>query len=257
VPALLLVHDDPDTLDWLTTLFEAHGYEVAIGATAFAARSKLERTEITAILAGLDVGAGTGHSLIEWAKAERPALLERFLVLAENDDDILSAAEHGLSSLGPKEYDAILKWLSAIPEMTQPKPAIGFEPDQAPQLLLLEDDPHQAILISDILKNYGFAIHICSELAEARERIDDSFADPIDVVLSDWYLREGNGAELYDWLLAEHPELADRCIFISGGSMREIRQRAPLASAYPKGQDSRILVAALTRAARAAKGEGR
>jgi hypothetical protein len=57
---------------------------------------------------------------------------------------------------------------------------------------------------------------------------------------------------LYDWLLENATPLLERTIFITGGSTREIRARAPVASAFPKGQDAKLLLAALTRAARRA-----
>lgn len=253
-PVLLLVHDDPDVLDWLTTLLEASGYQVVIGATAFAARAKLERNEVVAILAGWDVGGGAGRSLFYWAKERRPELLGQFLVLSEAAEDFKEARDAGLTLIEPTAYEDVLEWVDFAAGRGVTGDPASFEAEatvrgRLPYLLLVEDDPHQVNFIKEILANYGFAVAVAEDADEAIAKLG---AESFDVILSDWYMAGGGGDRLYQWLLETQPELVERCIFMTGGSTREIRARAPIATCFPKGQDSKLLVAALTRAARAA-----
>lgn len=253
-PILLLVHDDPDVLDWLTNLFESRGYEVVIGATAFAARAKLERIEAVAVLAGWDAGGGAGEKLASWAAEHRPDLRERFVVLAEPEEVV--GGTGGLPVLSASAYDDLMTFVETTTARIGAAPAtpIADEPPAAqrpPRLLLVEDDPHQVRFISEILSGYGFDVTVAEGAGEAIERLA---AGDIDVILSDWMMGGGGGAALYDWLLENQAPLLERTVFITGGSTREIRARAPVASCFPKGQDAKLLLAALTRAARRALG---
>jgi len=116
---------------------------------------------------------------------------------------------------------------------------------------LVEDDVHQVRFIREILGGYGFDVVVAESSTEALAILGGG---GIDVILSDWHMSGGGGAELYDWLLENEAPLLERTIFITGGSTRAIRERAPIASCFPKGQDAKLLLAALTRAARRAMG---
>lgn len=251
-PILLLVHDDPDVLDWLTTMFESRGYEVVIGATAFAARAKLERIEVVAIFAGWDSAGGAGETLAAWAAEHRPDLRERFAVLGAAGQ--IGDAAGGLPVYAANAYDALVAFADQISEKVgaAPPAPVSEEPpasQRSPRLLLVEDDVHQVRFIKEILSGYGFDVVVAEG---AREAIEILGQGGMDVILSDWMMGGGGGEALYDWLLENEARLLERTIFMTGGSTREIRARAPIASAFPKGQDSKLLLAALTRAARRA-----
>jgi CheY-like chemotaxis protein len=252
-PILLLVHDDPDVLDWLTSLLEAGGYEVVIGATAFAARAKLERIEVVAILAGWDSGGGAGEKLAAWAAERRPDLRDRFAILG---DPAAVGDAGGLPVFRANAYDDLLEFANKVSARVGAAPPVPIAEEtpvaqRSPRLLLVEDDVHQLRFITEILSGYGFDVVVAESAAEAIEILG---AGSIDVILSDWMMDGGGGEALYDWLLENDAPLLERTIFITGGSTREIRERAPVASAYPKGQDAKLLIAALTRAARRALG---
>lgn len=251
---MLLVHDDPDVLDWLTALLEAAGYRVVIAATAFAARARLERDEIAALVVGWSAGGGAGEALASWAAGES-GMRERMAALADEAAEVAAAEAAGVAAFGTAAYNELLEFAERVVSAGGGVPAADFiaEPQargRAPRLLLVEDDVHQVRFIRDILGGYGFDVSVSESAAEAIAALE---ADDFDVVLSDWYMGDGGGGEkLYDWLIAERPGLVDRCVFMTGGGTRAIRERAPAASCYPKGQDSRLLLAALTRAARRA-----
>lgn len=251
-PILLLVHDDPDVLDWLTALFEANGYDVVIGTTAFAARSRLERTEVVAVVAGWDSGGGAGETIAGWAHETRPDLVPRIAILGDVRE--IGIAGLDLTSFAATEYDAILDFVNRVSVEIGAAPATSLDDEspiaqKSPRLLLVEDDVHQMRFIKEILGGYGFDVVVASDTREAIAAIGES---SIDVILSDWMMGAGGGEGLYDWLLENDSRLLERTVFITAGSTREIRERAPLATCFPKGQDSKLLLAALTRAARRA-----
>lgn len=250
-PILLLVHDDPDVLDWLAALFEGNGYDVVLGATAFAARARLERTEVVAIVAGWNAAGGAGETLAAWAGEHRPDLLGRFAVVAGRGE-VAGGTE--LPVFAANDYDGLLAFANRLSAELGAAPAtvLGGESPAArrsPRLLLVEDDAHQVRFMKEILGGYGFDVVIAEGANEAIATIG---AGSIDVILSDWMMDAGGGEALYDWLLENDAALLERTIFITGGSTRAIRKRAPIASCFPKGQDAKLLLAALTRAARRA-----
>lgn len=258
MPAVLLVHDDPDVLDWLTTVLEAAGYEVGIGASALSARAWLERNRATAILAGWDAGGGAGRALAGWARAGQPELIERMAALTEDPAAEAEARALGVTSLAADAYDEVLEFAAGAARAAGAGPAVGFEPgsvetERPPRLLLVEDDVHQIRFIREILAGYGFDVTVVEDAREAIATIEGA-SERFDVVLSDWYMAGGGGEALYAWLIDNDIDLLERCVFMTGGPTRPIREQAPTATCYPKGQDSKLLIAALTRAARRAKG---
>ncbi len=252
VSVLLLVHDDPDVLDWLTTLFEANGFEVIIGATALAAHAKLERTEVSAILAGWDVGGGAGEKLYDWALTHKPSLLRRFLVLADNPEHEQIAAERDLVAIASTDYESLLHWVQEA-DKAPLSSSVDFElvTEEPIAVLIVDGDPRQTLLIRDILSTYGFVIKTASNAQEAIDALEKGLVNgSIEVILSEWHLENDGGEQLYQWLVTHHPNALDRCLFISGGSLKPIRELTPEVACYAKGQDSKIIVAAITRAAR-------
>lgn len=253
-PAVLLVHDDPDVLDWLTTLLEAAGYRVVIAATSFAARSRLERGSIAAILVGWSVGGGAGEALARWAAEEGAGLRERMVALVEDSAEAAAAQDAGLRAYPAAAYQEILDFCERSAASAGGEGGVAFAAEplsltRSPRLLLVEDDMHQVRFIRDILAGYGFDVTVAEN---SREAIAELETGALDVILCDWYMDGGGGEELYDWLVEHEPDLLDRCVFMTGGPTRPIRERAPAATCYPKGQDSKLLISALTRAARRA-----
>ncbi len=258
---LLLVHDDPDVLDWLTTLFEANRFEVIIGATALAAHAKLERTDVSAILAGWDVGGGAGEKLYDWALTHKPSLLSRFLVLADNPEHKQIAAERDLVAISSTDYELLLRWVQEA-DNAPFSSIVDFEfvADEPITVLIVDSDPRQTLLIRDILSTYGFVIKAASNYQEAIDALEKGLVNVnggIDVILSEWHLENNGGEQLFQWLVTHHPTTLDRCIFISGGSLKPIRELTPAVACYAKGQDSKIIVAAITQAASHAREPGR
>jgi len=73
------------------------------------------------------------------------------------------------------------------------------------RLLLVEDEPDQRSLLADLLAAEGYSVAAASSLAEARAELARA---PVDLVLSDWRLPDGEGGELLAEIRRDRPETA-------------------------------------------------
>jgi DNA-binding response OmpR family regulator len=62
-------------------------------------------------------------------------------------------------------------------------------------VLVVEDEPQVAASLRDLLEREGYAVRVAATLAEARSALARA-ADPIDIVLLDWRLPDGEGIDL-------------------------------------------------------------
>lgn len=77
--------------------------------------------------------------------------------------------------------------------------------DVKPRILVLEDDTDQRRLVASILRSQKFGVAEAATLAEARQALAEA---PLDLVLSDWKLPDGEGTELLEEVRQDHPEVA-------------------------------------------------
>jgi hypothetical protein len=69
-------------------------------------------------------------------------------------------------------------------------------------------------------------------------------------------MSDGNGVDVYEWLVDNKPDYLERCLFISGlvgGDMDGMRKQAPGCQVFAKGQDSDLLMSAVRSAAALAR----
>jgi two-component system, response regulator RegA len=79
---VLLVDDDEDALTLLRMLLERRGFEVVCAGSLAEARARLLDTELSAVVADVQLGDGSGLLLYEAARAlPPPRCLLRFVVL--------------------------------------------------------------------------------------------------------------------------------------------------------------------------------
>ena len=245
--SLLLIHDDSEQLDTLTCLFEARGFEVAIAASAFAARSRLELDrEHDVIIAVWDTLNTTGGQVYQWVLDNRYDLRDRFVFLTADPPGNFDRVVRGRCLLlGAQDYDEILR----VAESIALRARIGgsraslfdmissFDPAQ-PSLLLVEDEPLQLLVMRMVLAHVGFKVTTVDSGKAAMAELERA---DYDVILSDWYMSNGSGSDLYDWLVEHRPHLAVRCVFMSAANPIECAYRAPGCPFLHKGQDSPAL----------------
>jgi PAS domain S-box-containing protein len=94
-------------------------------------------------------------------------------------------------------------------------PARPAEPVTAPRgrILLVDDDPLVGSAVARVLSDHE--VHSCTSPAEALRRCS---AERFDLVLCDLMMLEMTGMELQRRLRPEHPDLAARLIFVTGGA---------------------------------------
>lgn len=72
------------------------------------------------------------------------------------------------------------------------------------RLMVVEDEPDQRRLVADLLAESGFAVVQVGSLAEAEAALARA---PVDLVISDWRLPDGDGGELLSRLRAREADL--------------------------------------------------
>ena len=73
------------------------------------------------------------------------------------------------------------------------------------RVLVVEDDADQRRLVASILRTRKYLVAEADSLAAARAQLATG---PVDLVLSDWKLPDGEGTELLELVRREHPEIA-------------------------------------------------
>lgn len=93
---------------------------------------------------------------------------------------------------------------------------------QALSLLLVDDDPTLGRALQRSLSR-NHQVTVCTSAVEALERIDSG--EPFDAIACDLMMPDLPGWRFHEALSAQHPELADRVLFISGGAFTTEGQR--------------------------------
>jgi two-component system NtrC family response regulator len=73
------------------------------------------------------------------------------------------------------------------------------------RLLVVEDEPDQRRLLADLLAAQGYAVAVAGSLASATAELERT---PVDAVVSDWRLPDGDGSELLASVRARFPDTA-------------------------------------------------
>lgn len=247
--SILLVHDDSALLDVLTRAFEARRFEVAIAATEFAATSHLQSPRFFgAVVAAWFAGAGMGEAVYRWALTHRYDLRARFVFMAPTPPERFDELVQGRCLLvRPDETEELVRIAAALAENLddpgssgQDELAIDWGSGGKPTLLLIEDDPLQLSWMKTLLGEMGFLI---TSVESQRAALDKLAQDDYEVILSDWYMADGSGADLYGWLVRNRPRLVSRCVFMSASMPgHDFPRLAPGRPVLPKGQDAGTMV---------------
>lgn len=259
--SVLLVHQDSELLDRLTRLFEARGLEVAIAATAMSALSMMEsrggEAAFAVVVAAWDPEGKVGARLYSRAIGRHFALRDRFVFLGAEQTDEFEELVGGRCLLLPdQDLDEVVRVVeSALGRIRRVRASrkaleeLEWMDLDSPSLLLVDDEPLQLSFMVFLFRDLGFSV---TPAESGNEAISLLQRDEYHVVLADWYMPSGSGADLYRWVSEHKPELIPRLIFISGHGTDELQRLAPGARHFPKGQDSQTLVRSVLDAARIA-----
>ena len=152
-----------------------------------------------------EVGKGTGLGL---------ALAERFMVSFGGSISATNAPGGGarftLTFLRSNQQPAPSGTLDTPPSASN-LPLRRATTRQA--VLVVEDEPNLQRLHRSLLRRLDVEVLMASNVAEARGLMQTS---GLALIISDVKMPGESGLEFYAWVLAEHGELADRFLFVTG-----------------------------------------
>lgn len=256
---MLVIHDDGESLDLMTRLFGASGFEVVTAVTGFRAQAHLEGDKpIDVVVAPWDTTRGVGGDVYRWALQRRYDLRDQFVFLGSEvppEFDQVVAGRCLLISMS-RPADVVRVAAAAVKRRTQleaTRDALAELGSEQPTLLLAEDEPVLLMVMGDLLTASGYAV---TKVESGHAAIVLLENEDFDAILTDWYMDDGSGADLYRWILSEKPRLAERVVFLTGGEADDAMAVAPGRPVFRKGQDSHGLNAVLHEIVRQARGDG-
>jgi len=256
-PTVLVVHDDGGTLDALTRLFEQEGFEVATAVTGFRAQAMLEgERTVHVVVAPWDAAHSVGSEVYRWALQHRFDLRGQFVFIADEVtavfDDVVAgrclAVPLSRTSEIVRVAVAAVNRRTALENVPDPITDVGARPS----LLIAEDEPILLRVMAELLEASGYRVTQAESGAAAIEKIE---ATNFDVIVCDWQMDGGGGAEVYAWLRENRIWLADRIVFLSGGERDDAQTAVPGRPIIRKGADSDRLLEVLTEIVRQVRAE--
>jgi CheY-like chemotaxis protein len=254
---VLVVCDDPDLLDLLTRVFEARRFAVATAATAGLASTTIEsgRT-LDVIVAAWDESHPVGGQVYRWVLKNRVALRAHFVFVG---DDVPAEFDRLVAgrclAVRPDEVEELVRVVEAaarrnehVEKLTEQD--LRFIDQGKPQLLLVDGDPMQLMVMTSLLGDVGFVVTSAESGNAAIAQLEHQ---DFDVIVSDWHMPDGSGADLYRWICTMRPWVLDRMVVLTGGTASEVEKVAQGVPVVPKGQDSGALLALLAATARKTK----
>ena len=82
---------------------------------------------------------------------------------------------------------------SDLPVGSADSSPVGLPSGSPARLLVVEDHGYTAVMVCMILKMAGYEVHSAASVAEAAQFLQ---SEPIDLVLTDWMLPDGTGADV-------------------------------------------------------------
>lgn len=260
-PTVLVVHNDGEALDVLTRLFEASGFEVNTAVTGFRAQVLLEGGRpVDVVVAPWDAAHPVGGEVYRWALQQRYDLRDGFVFLAAETPTELDRLVAGRCLAVPiaRPAEVVRVATAAVARRRQQleaarEAALEVADGSRPTLLLADDEPVLLMVMAGLLGEAGYAV----------ARVDSGHGaivllqhEEFDVIVTDWNMDDGNGADLYRWIAQAKPWLAERVVFLADEEGQDAAVVAPGRPMFRKGQDSDALTRALREIVRQAPRRG-
>jgi CheY-like chemotaxis protein len=258
-PTALVIHDDGGALDVLTQLFEAAGFDVATAITGFRSQALLEGDrEIDVVIVPWDAAHPVGGDVYRWSLQRRYDLRDGFVFLATETppdfDRMVAGRCLAVSMARPAEVVRVAIAVVRRRQQLEAARDAAFEETDGsrPTLLLADDEPVLLMVMADLLSDAGYAV----------SRVDNGHGailllehQDFDVIVTDWNMDDGNGADIYRWIVQVKPWLAERVVFLADEEGEDAAVVAPGRPMFRKGQDSRALTLVLREIVRHVRGE--
>lgn len=239
-----MLHGDSVLLDRLTIAFEAYGFDVVTAVSTFRAEALLEADRaVDVVVAPWDATTSAGADLYRWALRRRHDLRGQFVFLADEVpagfDELVAGRCLAVSGADTAELLAVAEATVVRARRGHTAGALVLPPEDAPVLLLVEDEPILLLVMTRLLSEAGYRVISVEGGRAATAVLED--AEP-DVVVADWHMDTGSGAELHRWMVLHRPHLLERTVFLSGGRVGDVAAEVGGRPVFPKGQDSSALL---------------
>ena len=254
---MLVIHDDGETLDLLTRLFEASGFEVITAVAGFRAQAHLESGRpIDVVVVPWDTVHPVGGEVYRWSLQQRYDLRDGFVFLAAelppDFDRLVSGRCLAVPMARPAEVIRIA--VATVRRRKQLEDARNASLDEAeagrPTLLLADDEPVLLMAMADLLTEDGYAVSRVDSGHGAILLLEHS---EFDVIVADWNMDDGSGADVFRWIALQKPWLAERVVFLADEEGQDADAVAPGRPMFRKGQDAAALASVLRQIARQAR----
>jgi CheY-like chemotaxis protein len=231
---------------------------VATAATARQAIAALEsgRT-IDVVVAAWDASHPVGGEVYRWVLKHRVGMRAHFVFVG---DDVPAEFDRAVAgrclSVRPDEIEELVRVVEATARRTARAEALAdgdltFLEGDRPTLLLADGDPFQLMVMAQLLGDVGFEVTSAESGHAAIAQLEEH---DFDVIVSEWHMPDGAGADLYRWLCTMKPWTLDRLVILTGGGLNDPEETASGVPVVPKGQDSAALLALLTATAKRTRG---
>jgi DNA-binding response OmpR family regulator len=257
---VLVIHDDGDALDQLTRLFEASGFEVITAVTGYRAQAHLEGGRpIDVVVVPWDAAHPVGGEVYRWSLQRRYDLRDGFVFLAaelpSEFDRLVAGRCLGVSIARPPEV--VRTAIAAVKRRHQLDDTRAAALDETegdrPSLLLADDEPVLLLAMADLFHEAGYAV---SKVDSGHSAIVLLAQSDFDVIVTDWNMDDGSGADIYRWIVQVKPWLAERLVFLADEESEDAAVVAPGRPMFRKGQDSAAMSAVLREIVRQVRGDG-
>jgi CheY-like chemotaxis protein len=258
-PTALVIHDDGEALDVLTRLFEAAGFEVTTAITGFRAQAHLEgERPIDVVVVPWDAAHPVGGEVYRWSLQRRYDLRDGFVFLAAETppdfDRLVAGRCLGVPPSQPAEVVRVAAAAASRRRQLEAARDAALEVADAtrPALLLADDEPVLLLAMAELLADAGYAV---SRVDSGHGAIQLLEHEDFDVIVTDWNMDDGNGADIYRWIAQVKPWLAERVVFLADEEGDWAAVIAPGRPMFRKGADSRALTTVLREIVRQVRGE--
>jgi CheY-like chemotaxis protein len=258
-PTALVIHDDGETLDVLTRLFEAAGFEVTTAITGFRAQAHLEgERPIDVVVVPWDAAHPVGGEVYRWSLQRRYDLRDGFVFLAaETPQDFDRLVAGRCLAVPPSQPSEVVRVAAAAAsrrrQLDAARNAALEEADATrPTLLLADDEPVLLLAMAELLADAGYAV---SRVDSGHGAIQLLEHEDFDAIVTDWNMDDGSGADIYRWIAQVKPWLAERVVFLADEEGDHAATVAPGRPMFRKGADSRTFTTVLREIVRQVRGE--
>lgn len=252
---ILIIHQDGDELDRLTRLLEDRGFDVVTAATAFQSNARLDgERPIDVVVAQWDDDHVLGGEVYRWTLRNRPKLRGQFVFLGAAAPDGFDSIVAGRCLIvDPREPGEVIRCTEAASRRSRllaladsdesgAVTAYGAAAPDGPRLLLVDDEPVLLQVMAGWFTEVGFRV---TTVDSGNAAIDRLAAQEFDVIVTDWQMEDGSGAELYRWIKTHKADHVDKVAILADARLEQIRSALPGVPVFAKGQDADGLIAVL------------